>query len=289
MESISSLYVPEKLGLHYLDVLHNLLQLYDVIVFDCTNDLPEMERVAKVSSLESARLYFDDFGPDQLYALMFIEPPEEASEWIKHLPKHKFYWKMSRVEYNAFVQRYPRLFTTLENEPYCILPQLYISKYFVASKLFLADRTGRSDITAPREGDSLGLTEKVMMERLRGFSLDLTSESTVVFVNVTHHNAEVGDYAFPIHDAEEEDIAPVIHAVVEVYEREVIQAGKTMVIFCDKGQSRSGAVVLYLVCKYCKVGLEEARSLVYSVYPLISPNLGFIMQLEHLLQESEIL
>lgn len=308
MESVSSLYVPPKLGIHYLDVLHNLLQYHEVIIFDCTSDLPVTERVVKVNTLEDMQNYFDDFGPDRYYALMFVEPPPEAESWLKRLPKHKYYWRMTRDEYYQFVQRYPRLLNTLDNDPYCILPQLYITRYSVARSLYESEDRHKviTKIDGPMETIvEEGEEELARWGRSRDNSqavvdrpsaappmlvtpIDETDEGlidpSIVYVNVTHHNAEIGDYAFPIHDANDEDLVSVIRSVVSIYEKEVEQLGKTMVIYCDKGQSRSGSIVLYLVCRVCQVSLDEAWAMINVVYPDISPNPGFTQQLRHLLE-----
>jgi hypothetical protein len=65
-----------------------------------------------------------------------------------------------------------------------------------------------------------------------------------------------------------------------------LKEGKKVMVFCHKGVSRSGAVILYVYCLLTHRTLEDGLGDIRSFYPKLQPNDGFMNTLKKLLHSS---
>jgi protein-tyrosine phosphatase len=89
------------------------------------------------------------------------------------------------------------------------------------------------------------------------------------------------NYRFDIEDEEGQNIIVVLkktYGIITNYSQ------KNILVHCNKGQSRSGSVILYYVCKRLSLSLKEGYDFCKKRHRIIRPNPGFLNQIQDLLR-----
>ncbi len=89
-------------------------------------------------------------------------------------------------------------------------------------------------------------------------------------------------YSFPIRDVSEENITPLFDQVCELIHTKRRNEARGVLVHCVMGISRSASIILAYLMRYRHMSLRAAYFYVKGIRPVISPNPGFIGQLQKL-------
>ncbi|TNV75372.1 hypothetical protein FGO68_gene6679 [Halteria grandinella] len=83
-----------------------------------------------------------------------------------------------------------------------------------------------------------------------------------------------------IMDEEGEDVKGLFRDCIQFIDRVVQKEGKTILVHCAAGVSRSASVVIAYIMFSRKIPLKEAHAFVLEKSPCIKPNTSFMKQLQ---------
>ena len=111
------------------------------------------------------------------------------------------------------------------------------------------------------------MCDKIQFDVVIGF------DSSVPYEYPSHVKADV--YFFALEDSSNAPMGDILPQVISLM-HEKISSGKTVLVHCQAGVSRSATACIAYVMKYMDLPFEAAYMVVKCARPIISPNLGFI-------------
>ena len=192
--------------------------------------------------------YFEDFCPDEFNrCIIFASSMNLTSQ---HLDRFKEIKIFSESELNELTTKYPLQYNEM-SLPTLIMPGLFIGTL---------DMISRVDIKA------LGIH----------LTINMTRQTIPNNINHLHFPSDDDD-AFDL----EQSLREASQCIIQY-----IHNNKNILVFCNKGMSRSGAVVLYVYCIIHSVSATEGLKQIQEFYPKIQPNKGFMLTIEKLLHST---
>ncbi|MEM7180702.1 MAG: dual specificity protein phosphatase [Spirochaetota bacterium] len=85
-------------------------------------------------------------------------------------------------------------------------------------------------------------------------------------------------YKVAMQDSKESDLKKHLSEVTELMDREM-KRGKKVLLHCQAGINRSTAFLLAYLCKYKKLGVEEARELILAKRPRVRFQKHYVAQI----------
>ncbi|XP_053739572.1 dual specificity phosphatase 28 [Synchiropus splendidus] len=118
----------------------------------------------------------------------------------------------------------------------------------------------------------------------------LQQEAVTLCINVTKQQPfpswDVNKVRIPVSDDPTEDLHRYLDQCADAIHQEATVGGRT-VVYCKNGRSRSATVCVAYLMKHQKMALADALQVVKTARHVVSPNQGFLSQLQRYEQELE--